>query len=92
MIKINNSQEYGISQQLSNLINGIFSVKSIDPSTGSIYGNTLVTITGNGFTWNDQVYLGNSKCNILNATINEIKCLTGPHSEQEVSLTIKYFN
>jgi hypothetical protein len=79
-----------MSQQINNLISGIFSVKSIDPPSGSIYGNTLVTINGNGFSKNDLVYLDNSKCKIVNFTINEIKCLTSPHSEQQVSLTIKY--
>jgi hypothetical protein len=72
------------------MISGLFSVKSIDPSSGSIYGNTLITIIGNGFTKNDQVYFDNSKCNIVNVTINEIKCLTTSHSEQQVSLFIKY--
>ncbi len=55
-----------------------------------MYGNTLVKISGNGFTQDDQIKLDNSICRIVNATINEVYCLTSVHSEQEVSINFKY--
>lgn len=59
-----------------------FSVSSISPSSGSIYGGTLLTITGENFSTDRQntlVYIGDTLnwfCTIESITTTEIKCRT----------------
>ena len=68
----------------------MLAVKSIYPSTGSIYGGTIVTLIGNGFKSNSVVKFDSSTCNIINATINQIICKTTSHAEQQsVSIQIE---
>ena len=68
----------------------MLAVKSIDPSTGSIYGGTIVTLIGNGFKSNSVVKFDSSTCNIINSTINQIICKTTSHAEQQnVSIQIE---
>jgi hypothetical protein len=57
------------------------SILSINPLSGSIYGGTRLIITGNGFdTKSTIVQIDNVNCTIINATINQLMCLTGAHS------------
>lgn len=79
----------------SNIFNYAFTVSSVSPSTGSIYGNTLLTITGQNFVTDSQntlAYVGytlNWFCVIENLTSTEIKCRTPPIStEYEVNETL----
>ena len=68
----------------------MLAVKSIDPSTGSIYGGTIVTLIGNGFKSNSLVKFDSSTCNIISANINQIICKTTSHAEQQsVSIQIE---
>ena len=59
-----------------------FTVSSISPQTGSYYGNTLLTITGENFVTAAQqtlAYVGfalNWFCTIESITTTEIKCRT----------------
>lgn len=70
-----------------NLFSYVFSVSSVSPSTGSINGGTLITITGTNFSpdaQNTLVYIGDTLnwfCNIENITATQIKCRTPPISK-----------
>src|SRR5690606_10179937 len=57
-------------------------VTSITPETGSKYGGTLLTITGENFSvapTDNQVFLGldNVMCHVRTATTTELTCVTG---------------
>ena len=68
---------------------GIPFVNLIFPLFGSIYGGTLLNISGNGFDYGTQVFLQNVKCNITYLAINNIQCLTGPRIQSTVNIIIK---
>ncbi len=73
------------------MISGTLIVKSINPSSGSIYGGTVVTLSGNGFKSNSVVKFDSSTCNVINATINQLICKTTSHAQQQsVSIQIEY--
>ena len=58
------------------------SVTEINPTTGSIYGGTLITITGNNFSPiinQNQVFIGdviNNICDIISSSFTQIVCQT----------------
>lgn len=66
----------------TNTFTYVFSVSSISPTSGSIYGGTLLTITGENFstdTQNTLVYVGDTLnwfCAIESITTTQIKCRT----------------
>lgn len=65
---------------------------SLQPSSGSLAGGTLLTITGNGFAaGNTSVMLGPYSCPIMTLTPAMVNCLTHAFNETEVQVTIKVF-
>jgi hypothetical protein len=70
----------------SNVFDYKFDISSVSPSTGSINGGTLLTITGNSFALSTQdthVYIGttlNWFCTIESITATQVKCRTPPIS------------
>ncbi|XP_053468790.1 PKHD1 like 1, tandem duplicate 1 [Ictalurus furcatus] len=65
---------------------------SLQPSSGSLAGGTLLTITGNGFAaGNTSVMLGPYSCPIMTLTPAMVNCLTHAFNEIEVQVTIKVF-
>lgn len=64
------------------IITGQSQIQSISPSSGSVNGGTLLTITGNGFDKNTTtIYIdGTSLCKIVSLTINQVTCLTSSHT------------
>lgn len=59
------------------------SVSSISPTSGSLYGGTVITITGENFSTNNnnnQVSIGPDKhnipCDVISSTSTQIKCRT----------------
>lgn len=73
-------------------ITGIKALKSISPNSGSIYGGTVLTITGNGFDSTTKVLIDTTVCKITNYTINTLKCLTGAHvAASGLNFQIRYF-
>lgn len=70
----------GVGNALDNSvqINGAAAVSAISPNSGSIYGGTEVTITGNGFDSinNTQIRLGTSVCKITSLSVSSVKCIT----------------
>jgi hypothetical protein len=80
---------------VSNLtINGLPSVQSLSPTSGSIYGGTLLTINGNGFdiAQNLKVSIGGSNCIIQSVILSKIVCLTSSHIEGNATVTITNSN
>ena len=76
---------------MSNLtINGLPSVQSLSPNSGSIYGGTLLTINGNGFDMaqNLVVSIGGRTCIIQSVILSKILCLTSNHKEGNFTVSI----
>ncbi|XP_070541075.1 fibrocystin-L-like [Ptychodera flava] len=64
-------------------------IDSVSPSSGSINGGTVLTITGSGFHEDDtSVDIDGSDCDITSLTISEIVCTTAAHSAEAVDLTV----
>jgi len=52
-------------------------VTNVSPSTGSVFGGTLLTITGTNFSTNKEdhaVKVGDTYCDILTATATQLTC------------------
>ena len=64
-------------------------IASMTPSTGSIYGGTVVAITGNGFSSQTVAVFGDSTCTITKFSLNSLSCVTSSHSDQQVSVQIR---
>lgn len=65
---------------------------SLQPSSGSLAGGTLLTITGNGFAaGNTNVMLGPYPCTITTLTPSMVTCLTHAFKETQVQVNIKVF-
>ncbi|MCJ8746157.1 hypothetical protein PDJAM_G00138700 [Pangasius djambal] len=65
---------------------------SLQPSSGSLAGGTLLTITGNGFAaGNTSVILGPYPCTITTLTPAMVTCLTHAFNETQVQVNIKVF-
>ncbi|KAG7317211.1 hypothetical protein KOW79_019509 [Hemibagrus wyckioides] len=63
---------------------------SLQPSSGSLAGGTLLTITGNGFAaGNTSVMLGPYPCTIVTVTPVMVTCLTYAFNETQVQVNIK---
>jgi len=74
----------------SESITGYGTISSVFPSSGSIYGGQMVTISGNGFSDKTTVSFGSSMCKIIEYSINQLKCVSSEHSEGSTNLIIKY--
>jgi len=61
---------------LTSLVN----VLSIEPNSGSIYGGALVTIIGNGFDADTEIFIGNHSCVKVITNSGSIQCRTGDSS------------
>ncbi|KAL4228989.1 Fibrocystin-L [Mactra antiquata] len=64
-------------------------IDSVTPSTGSIHGDTAITITGNGFVVNDTVVeIDGTPCNITFTDLSEVVCITAAHAAETVSIDV----
>uniref|UniRef100_A0AAR2IPV4 Polycystic kidney and hepatic disease 1 (autosomal recessive)-like 1 n=1 Tax=Pygocentrus nattereri TaxID=42514 RepID=A0AAR2IPV4_PYGNA len=65
---------------------------SLQPTSGSLAGGTLLMITGNGFVaGNTSVMVGVYPCSILQVTPSTVQCLTRSYDEQVVQVKIQVF-
>ncbi|WAR05573.1 PKHL1-like protein, partial [Mya arenaria] len=56
-------------------------ISSITPASGSIHGNTTVTIAGNGFVDGDTIVtFEGTACEIVSTTLSEVVCITPANS------------
>ena len=69
-------------------VTGTQTIVSISPSTGSVNGGTVLTISGNGFDDSTQVLLHTVACVVTSRAINSINCVTGAHAAATVNYTI----
>jgi hypothetical protein len=70
-------------------IHGPLKVNDLYPLSGSIYGNTTLTIFGNGFLRNNlTISLGESNCTLLSLNLSHLTCLTKPHRAGSLDLSV----
>lgn len=72
-------------------LTSVAAVSSISPTSGSIYGGTVLTINGNGFAnsaSNIQVTVGSSSCTIIQATPGQIQCTVPAQGPSPSSATV----
>ena len=87
-----NLQGIGNAIQASPLsVTGQAAVKSISPSSGSVYGGTLVTISGNGFSRVDNtiVKIGSASCVVQSVSLSTVTCLTSQAAAGALSVSTK---
>ena len=71
------------------IVTGTPMISGVSPSSGSTYGETVITIQGNGFVENDTtVSVGGTTCEIMSTTLAEVVCVTGSHATGSVSVDI----
>ncbi|XP_075406661.1 fibrocystin-L [Tenrec ecaudatus] len=60
----------------------------IGPSSGSLAGGTLLTLSGFGFSENSKVVVGNESCNVVERDSNTITCRTPKRLEGTVDVSV----
>ena len=71
------------------VVTGSPDITGVTPSTGSIYGETEITISGNGFVENDTtVTADSSPCIITSVSLSEVTCSTPAHSAGAVDIVV----
>ena len=64
-------------------------ISAISPSSGSIHGETVITVQGNGFVDNDTtVTIDGTSCEIISTTLAEVSCKTQSHAAGSVSVAV----
>ena len=61
---------------------------NVSPTSGSLLGGTLLTITGSGFSYvpsHVDVQIGGAPCHIVSSTLSEISCITSAVSASSSS-------
>ncbi|XP_061110160.1 fibrocystin-L-like isoform X2 [Conger conger] len=64
-------------------------VVSISPSSGSIAGGTLLTVTGYGFSSHTVVLIGAQRCPIVSADWDLLQCRTPPGTAGSLAVTVE---
>ena len=70
-------------------VTGSAVISSVVPSSGSIYGETVITISGNGFVdGNTTVMIDGNPCSVSNVSLSEVTCTTPSGSSGTVDLVV----
>lgn len=90
-LKIFNShKDLGLASIATGIsVTGSASLSGISPSSGSINGGTLISLTGNGFSTLSVVSIDSKPCNVTQASINQLDCITTPDSNGNYSILIR---
>ena len=64
-------------------------ISSIMPSSGSIHGETEITISGNGFVDGDTtVTIDGAACSVISISLSQVVCITPAHSAGSASIDV----
>uniref|UniRef100_A0A673FZ74 Fibrocystin-L-like n=1 Tax=Sinocyclocheilus rhinocerous TaxID=307959 RepID=A0A673FZ74_9TELE len=68
----------------------LLGVTSINPTTGSVAGGTILTVSGYGFSNDTAVTIGTQPCNVIEVELSQLRCIVpaGSEGEQRVTLTM----
>ncbi|XP_026145815.1 PKHD1 like 1, tandem duplicate 1 isoform X2 [Carassius auratus] len=66
----------------------LLGVTSINPTTGSVAGGTILTVSGYGYSSDTAVTIGTQPCNIINVELSQLRCIVPAGSEGEQRVTI----
>ncbi|XP_072530724.1 PKHD1 like 1, tandem duplicate 1 [Salminus brasiliensis] len=61
---------------------------SIEPTTGSVTGGTVITVSGYGFGSNTTATIGNASCDVISVDLNQLRCRV-PAGSGVQNLTLK---
>lgn len=67
-------------------------VTSVSPANGSIYGGTVLTVLGLGFSSNpvdNLVSIGGLSCKVISSSAQQLQCVTQPGSAQKLNLKVQ---
>ncbi|CAM4636768.1 unnamed protein product [Leuciscus chuanchicus] len=80
----------GNAQYKSNnsLFTHLLGVTSINPTTGSVAGGTILTVSGYGFSNDTAVTIGTQPCNIIKVELFQLRCIVPAGSEGERTVTL----
>ncbi|XP_061164553.1 fibrocystin-L-like [Saccostrea echinata] len=64
-------------------------ISSLTPSSGSVYGGTVIHVQGNGFTQDANITIGGVSCQLISATLSDLQCTTGAHAAETSQVDIQ---
>lgn len=67
---------------------GVPTLSSVTPTTGSVAGGTLLTLSGNGFTPDISISMAYQSCNIRSISQTQVTCVTPPYFTAEADIQI----
>ncbi|KAM5281038.1 fibrocystin-L [Ctenodactylus gundi] len=63
-------------------------ISHVWPSSGSLAGGTILTLSGFGFSEGSKVLVGNETCNVIEGNVNRITCRTPKRIEGTVDISV----
>ncbi|XP_076865903.1 fibrocystin-L-like isoform X2 [Brachyhypopomus gauderio] len=93
-VRVGNRGYPQISTGVNTTIEYVLHVTGLSPQQGSLYGGTIVTITGSGFSSvleDNHVTLGNTRCEVTNSWDDQLECVT-QNNEQTYTVTNEGFD
>lgn len=69
-------------------VTGTLAISQISPNSGSIHGNTKITITGNGFVNTTTVSIDGTACAIESSSLAEVVCVTESHAAGSTAVSV----
>ncbi|XP_043073568.1 PKHD1 like 1, tandem duplicate 1 [Puntigrus tetrazona] len=66
----------------------LLGVTSINPTTGSVAGGTILTVSGFGFSIETAVTIGTQPCYVLEVELSQLRCIVPAGSEGDQRLTL----